>query len=229
MTDVTTQAGQAPTDAAPANGAPEAGQGQQAPAEGGQQQQQQPGAESASAQQPNGENKPEGQQADKGEGKPQGQEGAPEQYEDFTMPEGVAIDTETSGELKVLAKELGLPQASAQKIADLGVKLQQRWSTQQAEQLKAAAVQWEADARADKELGGDKFDANLGVAKKALDAFASSEFKTLLKESGLGNHPEVIRMFHRVGKAISEDKVLTGKAPDGAPRDPAKTLYPNQN
>lgn len=228
MTDATTQAGQATTDAASASGAPEAGQGQQPPAEGGQQQQQQPGAEGAGAQ-PNGETKPNGQEAGEGEDKPQGQEGAPEQYEDFTMPEGVAIDTETSGELKVLAKELGLPQASAQKIADLGVKLQQRWATQQSEQLKAAAVQWEADARADKELGGDKFDANLGVAKKAMETFASGEFKKLLDESGLGNHPEVIRTFHRIGKAISEDKVLTGKAPDGAPRDPAKTLYPNQN
>ena len=62
----------------------------------------------------------------------------------------------------------------------------------------------------DKEFGGPALAENLSVAKKALDAFGTAELRTLLNESGLGNHPEIVRLFFRAGKAISEDRVVTG-------------------
>mgnify|MGYP000700477353 CR=1 FL=1 len=67
------------------------------------------------------------------------------------------------------------------------------------------------------------------VAKKALDTFGTPEFRTLLNESGLGNHPEMIRMMFRAGKAISEDKFVPAGSgsPKGA-KDAANALYPNQ-
>jgi hypothetical protein len=87
---------------------------------------------------------------------------------------------------------------------------------------------WANEAKADKELGGEKFDENLAVAKGALKAFGTPELTQLLNESGLGNHPEVLRMFYRAGKAISEDSVLLGTSGNNAP-DPAKRMYPNSN
>ena len=36
------------------------------------------------------------------------------------------------------------------------------------------------------------------------------KFNEMLDSSGLGNHPEMIRFLHRVGKAISEDSVVVG-------------------
>jgi hypothetical protein len=61
-----------------------------------------------------------------------------------------------------------------------------------------------------------------------MDAFATPELRTLLNESGLGNHPEIIRAFYRAGKAISEDGFVAGghKATD---KGDAKRLYPNSN
>jgi hypothetical protein len=59
--------------------------------------------------------------------------------------------------------------------------------------------------------------------------FGTPELRTLLNESGLGNHPEVIRMMYRAGKAISEDRFVAPSAggPTGS-KDFAKSLYPNQ-
>jgi hypothetical protein len=65
-------------------------------------------------------------------------------------------------------------------------------------------------SKQDKEFGGPALAENLSVAKKALDAFGTAELRTLLNESGLGNHPEIVRLFFRAGKAISEDRVVTG-------------------
>ena len=81
--------------------------------------------------------------------------------------------------------------------------------------------------KTDAEIGGDKLPENLAVARKALETFGTPELKALLNESGLGNHPEVIRFFYRSGKAISEDRVIRGGAA-GQPTDPAKRMFPNQ-
>ncbi len=90
-------------------------------------------------------------------------------------------------------------------------------------------TEWVAKAKADPELGGDKFDANLAVAKKAMDRFATPEFKAYLNETGLGNHPEMLRMLFKTGQAISEDKFVPSNQGNAKARDAAKTLYPSSN
>jgi hypothetical protein len=152
--------------------------------------------------------------------------GAPEQYEDFTAPDGVTLDAEVTGEFKGLAKELGLTQEQAQKVADFGPKMLQRWQAKQAEALAETSAKWATETRADKDIGGDKLNENLATAKKALDAFGSPAIKTLLHESGLGNHPEVIRLLVNAGKAISEDRMVPG-AKAAAEVSIEQRLYPN--
>jgi hypothetical protein len=147
--------------------------------------------------------------------------GAPETYE-FQAPEGHAFDAKVIEQFSEVAKELNLPQEAAQKVLD---KVAPTIAARQAELIEQTRMQWETESKADKEFGGDKLDESLAVAKKALDTFGTKEFKTLLNESGLGSHPEMIRMLMKAGKAISEDKFIGGKATD-KPHD-AKMMYPN--
>jgi len=152
------------------------------------------------------------------------------ELKDFVAPEGVTLDTEAATEFKTVAKELGLKQENAQKVFDVGVKLMQRWEAKQAEVMKATNEAWIESTKTDKEFGGETLNENLAVAKKALDTFGTPELRTLLNQSGLGNHPEIIRAFYRAGKAISEDRFVSGNrgpAKTGE-RDYAKSLYPNQ-
>lgn len=182
-----------------------------------------PGDASNQGDAPNGEDAKGADDA----GKPQG---APEEYADFQLPEGVQLDAELTSDLKAVAKELNLTQEQAQKLADLAANKTQGIGARQMEAIAAAQQQWTADAKADKEFGGEHLAENLGIAKKALDSFGTPELRTLLNESGLGNHPEIIRAFYRAGKAISEDRFVpsgNGGRTSGA-RDPAKSLYPNQ-
>lgn len=162
-----------------------------------------------------------------GEGKTDG-EGAPavpEKYE-FAMPEGVELDTAAAEEFSVLAKELKLDQPTAQKIADIAAKMQQKQAVAQANTVKG----WAESSKTDKEFGGDNLQQNLSVAQKAIDTFGSSELKTMLKESGLGNHPEIIRFAFKAGKAISEDGFVKSGARAATPAQTLeKQLYPNMN
>lgn len=177
-----------------------------------------------------GESKPaEGTPPKEGEQKPNGETKStdvPEAYT-FTMPEGVELDGEAAAEFSALAKELKLPAAEAQRVADIAIKMAQK----QAEQTAKVVKDWAEQSKADKEFGGDNLDVNLAIAKKAIDAFGSAELKTLLNTSGMGNHPEFIRFAFKAGKAISEDTFVKGGNPAtsnvNVPLE--KRLYPNMN
>jgi hypothetical protein len=147
------------------------------------------------------------------------------EYEAFSLPEGVTADEEVLGEFKATAKELGLSQEGAQKL----VELQSKVALKQQEAMRHMKTQWAEAAKTDKEFGGEALNENLSVAKKALDAFASPDLRALLNESGLGNHPEVIRHFIRVGKAISEDGRVVSGTKAVTPSDPARRLFPNHS
>jgi len=151
-------------------------------------------------------------------------DGAPEQYE-FAAPEGVQLDDAQIAAFSEVAKELNLTQDAAQKIVE---KMAPAMQARQLEVLQQARQNWAEATKTDQEFGGEKLNENLAVAKKAMDAFGSPELRKLLNESGLGNHPELIRVFFRAGKAISEDGFVPGGRASAPPADPAKRLFPNQ-
>ena len=194
----------------------------QTPAEQGQSQH---AADQAPAAQPDTQSaQAEGEQgeAKQDEGKPQG---APEKYE-FATPDGMQFDDAVVGAFSEVAKDLNLSQEAAQKILD---KVGPVMAAQQNEALQAASAEWAEASKTDKEFGGDKLNENLAVAKKAMDQFASPELRALLNESALGNNPEVIRMFYRVGKAISEDGFVVGGNAKNAELSAAQRMYPGMN
>lgn len=156
--------------------------------------------------------------------------GAPEKYE-FKSPEGSSLDADVLGEFSNVARELNLSQEAAQSVLDrMAPKMAQR----QMAQIEAVHAQWTEASRTDKEFGGDKLDASLTVAKRALDSFGTPQLRSLLNESGLGNHPEVIRFMVRAGQSISEDRFVApsqGSSAKGGTKDwnsAAAALYTNQ-
>lgn len=154
-------------------------------------------------------------------------EGAPEAYA-FVAPEGQTFDDAIIGAYSNVAKELGLPQDKAQKMLDT---MSPAIAARQAEQLEAAKAEWIETAKTDKEFGGDKLTENLAFVAKAREDLATPELRTLLDQTGLGNHPEMIRMFYRYGKAISEDSFTPGRNNGAANAELsiAQRMYPNMN
>lgn len=164
---------------------------------------------------------PENKEDDQDKQKTDAESEVPEKY-DFKPPEGMEFDEETINLYAEAAKEAGLSQEKADII--LG-KIAPHLAQQQIKAVEKASSEWEAASRADPEFGGDKLNENLSVAAKAIEQFATPELKTLLNESRLGNNPEVIRLFYRVGKAISEDGFVSAT---GAPQtSDARALFPN--
>lgn len=146
---------------------------------------------------------------------------APEKYE-FSAPEGQELDANALAVFEPIAKELGLSQEQAQKLVDLYPQIQQ----QQAEAWSKQVADWGEQVKADKEIGGDKFNASVGAAQRALDQFGNTELREYLNASGLGNHPALVRFCAKVGKAMAEDTfVVPGQ---GGQRSAADILYGNK-
>ena len=118
-------------------------------------------------------------------------------------------DTDTLSAFKTLAHELGIPADTAKKIFDFDI------SRSIAAQSKALDLEKEKETKAveaktaaETELKtnwGDSYDANLALTLKAVEAFGGPDFKKHLDDTGLGNHPLMIKTFHAIGKAMSED------------------------
>lgn len=142
-----------------------------------------------------------------GDGQPQG---APDDYADFKLAEGADLDAEVLTSFKGIAKELGISQEAAQKLIDLQGQLDskrmQALEAAQAEQ----SQRWADTVKADKELGGENYDKTVETAIKAVEKFGSPELRALLNETGIGNHPELVKFCHRIGKALSEDSLVMG-------------------
>lgn len=147
----------------------------------------------------------------------------PEKYE-FQFADGEQVDPKVVDAYSAVAKDLKLSQADAQKMLE---KMVPAFRDSLTEQQTQAAQAWAEASKTDKEFGGPSMDANLAVAKQALEAFGSPELRALLEKTGLGNHPEVIRMFYRAGKSIQTDRLVTGTRTTVPQTDPAKILYPN--
>lgn len=194
----------------------------------------QPSAEDPAATAAQETQQPEGQQQQQDDGqqaasdetkdddKPQG---APESYE-FATPDGVELAPDVVAAFGEVAKELDLPQDKAQLVID---KMAPLMAQQQVDVLANLDKAWTEQSRSDPEFGGDKLDENLALVKKAREQFATPEFTKLLNDTRLGNHPEFIRVFVRIGKAISEDRFVGSNSAEVAAKPSPQKLYAASN
>lgn len=154
---------------------------------------------------------------------------APTEYSEFTIPEGAQTDPELMKEFTAAALQVGLKQEQAQMLIDMGAKMQTKILSENFNAIEQQKADWEAQARSDKEFGGAKFDENMAYGAKAVAALVTPELKAQLDKTGLGNHPDMIRAFIRVGKLISEDTLVSRGHGGNSAQSIAQQLFPNMN
>lgn len=149
----------------------------------------------------------------------------PDKY-DLTLPDGSLVDAAGVERIAAYAKAQGLSQPQAQALLERESGNAAAVKEGQAAQLEQAKKVWLAAASTDKEFGGDSFPKNAELSKRVIARYGSDALKAALDETGLGNHPELVRMLVRIGKAMSEDQlVIAGQAAGGEVKDAATVLY----
>lgn len=151
--------------------------------------------------------------------------GAPEDYGDFTLPEGVQADEAAIGQFKDIAKDLGLSKDQAQRLVDLQVQLTQKGAEAQRDAWAQHVSGWVDEVKAYPEIGGADMPQKLAVAKTFVERFGDDQLRKDLDALGIGNMPSLVRAFYRAGRAISEDKLVAGGTVM-SPKDPARVMFP---
>lgn len=136
------------------------------------------------------------------------QEQAPFTLEELEVPEGFSARQEDIQRFHETALGMGLTKDQAQQLVDMQHANVLAAQQQYAEQVK----RWAEEVRMDKEMGGAAFDSTVMYAKSALAKIdPEGELFEMLESSGHSNNPTVIRALSRMGKAMGEDGVVTGK------------------
>lgn len=121
------------------------------------------------------------------------------------LPEGIEVDQELFGQVKEIAGKHKLPTEAVQELVDAYAKRVTDSDNALKNQWTQVEEGWKKDAKADPEIGGDKFDTSVEVAKRAIAKFGTPALKEALEQTRMGNHPEMIRFFTRIGQKVTED------------------------
>ena len=153
-------------------------------------------------------------------------------YEALKLPEGMPADQPLFSDFKNLALDLKIAPEASQKLVDLMVPKIVEAQKAPYELWADTQIKWNADIKADPELGGAKFDAALSDAAVALDKFGTPEegkkLRAALAFTGAGNHPEIFRWMSRVGSKFREGGPVNAKPAVEKP-SAAALLYPTMN
>jgi hypothetical protein len=148
---------------------------------------------------------------------------------DLKAPENSGLDEKHVKEVVDMAKSLNLNAEQAKGLLERDAKIvadQQKLQEQNIKEFRSSLYE---QTQADKEIGGSNFDRSVADCKRVVDRFGSPEFRKALNESGLGNHPEVVRVFARIGRTMAEDGIgpKSQAKPEG-PKTFAEAMYPGQ-
>lgn len=147
------------------------------------------------------------------------------EYAAFNVPDGFEFDAAQLTEMTALFKKHGLSQEAAQDLINTEVTKAQAAETQRAEAFNQLTKGWLEASKVDKEIGGEAFTQNVAAAIAALQQFGTPELNGLLKDYGIGNHPEIVRVFTRIGKLLKEDQPGQLGNASQPPKDRVDILY----
>jgi hypothetical protein len=158
-----------------------------------------------------------------------GKDSKSEEVFELQSPDEKLIDKTQVDQFKAFAKENGLTQAQAQKILERQHSQFKDAIAKSESDRKSEFEGWVKSIKEDKVLGGENLSANMEIAKRGFDRFATPELRKLLNDSGYGSHPDIVRLFFAIGKAAADDK--SGGGSGGGSEEPqtlGALLYGNK-
>lgn len=163
-------------------------------------------------------------------------------YESFKLPDGYTADEARLGEF---TKDLGefekLTKADHAEVQKLGQKLVdkhvaelqttvQRINEYYQTAFEKQKTDWKDSFEKDPEWGGPRKEATINSALEFIRTHGGSqeqqnEFRQLMNQTGIGNHPALIRLLARANTALKEGSPVPASAPAKAPQSKIERRY----
>lgn len=151
-------------------------------------------------------------------------------YDAFKLPEGMTLEIERSGEFtKTLGEFERITKADHAEVQKLGQVLIERHAVElkkAIEQAQNASLdtiknqreEWKQSFIKDPEIGGNKQETTVNAAREFIKTHGGTEtqqkeFRDLMEQTGLGNHPAMIRTLAKAMSNMAEGKPLPATRP----------------
>lgn len=162
--------------------------------------------------------------------------GKPDKYDysKFSSIEEFGWDDELMNKLTPLAEKLNLSQESLELLMDLALEMSQKqkaaYEKDEEAKYQDSVVNFNKLFNEDSELpsaNSMQLRKYMELANNAYSEFTSPKLKEILEKSGLVYHPELIKMFHKIGELSQEDNLSHCGKPAIEELTPAQILYGN--
>jgi len=127
--------------------------------------------------------------------------GIKEEDYDFQLNESPLLSKEITSKFINKAKQIQLNKDQAKEIYNL-------WNDMIAQDLNKSKSEIEKSEVVLKQEWGDNYDLNMAKAIHAAKKIGGDQLISLLDNTGLGNNPLLIKAFHKISKAVEEDKFI---------------------
>ena len=167
----------------------------------------------------------------------------PEALTNKPEPEVVAPSEPVTVDTLVIPEGLEVPEAARDKFLEIlngelsPTDRANALLTLQKETLEQAAVaaedafgktqsEWQAEVKADPDVGGDKLQPTLTNIAKLIDEYGNQELRDVFAVTGAGNNVHVIKFLSKLSEQLTESQLAIG-SPTASPDSTADKLYPS--
>ena len=151
----------------------------------------------------------------------------------LTLKENSLLDENHLESLESFAKANNFNQEKADELYKTAEEILEKNTAKQAASEDSKVENWLSDSKNDPEFGRDSWDENYVKIKSFYDTHKTEELSKLLKDTGIGNHPEVLRLFYRLSKIHdsysekSKEDVYVANQPASQPKSIEELMYPD--
>ena len=164
--------------------------------------------------------------------------GKPEKYDysKFSSLDEFGWDNDLMNKLTPLAEKLNLSQESVELLMELALEMSQKQRAQyekdEDEKYQENILNYNKLFDEDNELpkvNSVQIRKFMEIANGAYSEFATPKLKEILEKTGMVYHPEMIKMFHKIGELSQEDNLSHCGKPGIEELTPAQILYGTKN
>lgn len=151
--------------------------------------------------------------------------------DDITIPEGYEVNADQMTPfLEIMNDQSLTPAQRGSALVALYGKSLEAASEASSTQWADTMTKWQDQTRADPTIGGANLDATMGRVNGLVREFAPdgnvAELDKVFLQTGVGNHPLMIKFLNNIASVLAEGKPATG-APSGGNAIPlADRMYP---
>jgi hypothetical protein len=128
-------------------------------------------------------------------------------------PQGEKLGKDDADWVKQVSHELGFSDRQSKGLYEKFHERYQTLITGAEETKQGMKKQWLDDLRST--WKGTDYDVNIQAAGIGVRALGGDELAQVLEDSGLGDHPALVKSYARLGHMLREDRALAGKAAEG--------------